>query len=276
MRGKELRQALTAGQRVYGIAAEGYGQPRWPRFLARLGLDFVFLDNEHTPLNRETVAWAAQAYAANGVAPLLRIPEASPSQAAMGLDLGAHGIIAPYVEAVEQVQALVGAVKYRPLKGAALQLAVNEGRFPNEATHRYLQDFNLDAILVIMIESPAGVQNLPEMLAIGEVDAILVGPHDLSVSCGVPEEYDHPVFNRAVDAVIRTCQEHDVSVGIHCPDLAGALHWAQAGCNFIVLSSDTLFIANGIHDQLDQIRQAVGDRLSDGNTATLGASGHGV
>ena len=103
-----------------------------------------------------------------------------------------------------------------------------------------------------------------------------MGPHDLSVSCGVPEEYDHPVFNRAVDAVIRTCQEHDVSVGIHCPDLAGALHWAQAGCNFIVLSSDTLFIANGIHDQLDQIRRAVGDRLSDGNTATLGASGHGV
>ena len=104
MRGKELRQALTAGQRVYGIAAEGYGQPRWPRLFARLGLDFVFLDNEHTPLNRETVAWAAQAYAANGVAPLLRIPEASPCQAAMGLDLGAHGIIAPYVEAVEPLK----------------------------------------------------------------------------------------------------------------------------------------------------------------------------
>jgi len=275
MRGKELRQALTAGQRVYGIAAEGYGQPRWPRLFARLGLDFVFLDNEHTLLNRETVAWAAQAYAANGIAPLLRIPEASPCQAAMGLDLGAHGIIAPYVETVAQARALVGAVKYRPLKGTALQHALNDDRFPNEATRQYLDGFNPDAVLVIMIESTAGLEKLAEMLSVGGVDAILVGPHDLSVSCGVPEEYDHPVFNRAVAEVIRTCQDHDVSVGIHCPDLVGALHWAQAGCNFIVLSSDTLFIANGIRRELNQIKQTFGDGAGS-EPVKIGVSGHAI
>jgi 2-keto-3-deoxy-L-rhamnonate aldolase RhmA len=72
MRGSELRAALRAGRRVYGIAVEGYGQPRWPRFFSNLGLDFVFMDNEHTPLNRETMAWAAQAYAGHNIAPLLR------------------------------------------------------------------------------------------------------------------------------------------------------------------------------------------------------------
>jgi 2-keto-3-deoxy-L-rhamnonate aldolase RhmA len=64
MRGKDLRDKLRTGERVYGLNVEGYGQPRWPRFLANLNvLDFVWLDTEHAPNNRETVAWALQCYA---------------------------------------------------------------------------------------------------------------------------------------------------------------------------------------------------------------------
>jgi 4-hydroxy-2-oxoheptanedioate aldolase len=257
MKGRELRQALADGQCVYGTCVVGYGQPKWPRHFAELGLDFVFLDTEHTPINRETVAWAAQTYAANGVAPLLRIPEASPSLAAMGVDLGAHGIIVPYVETVDQAKRLVGAVKYRPLKGAALQIVLDQNTFPSEETSAYLRSYNPDAVLVIMIESPAGVENLSEILAAGGVDVILIGPHDFSVSHGVPGQFDQPIFNQAIKRVIQTCRENDVGVGIHSinGDINQQLQWAEWGCNFFVHGSDTFFITNGINLGLSQLRK---------------------
>ena len=270
MRGKELRQALTSGRLVYGTCLVGYRQPVWPKMFAQAGLDFVFLESEHTPLNRETLAWVAQAYGANGVAPLLRIPEPSPTQAAMALDLGAQGIIVPYVETVEQVKAMIGAVKYRPLKGAALQKVLNENKFPNEETAAYLNDFNPDAVLIIMIESPAGVENLPDLLAPGGVDAVLIGPHDFSVSHGVPEAYDHPIFNEAAKKVVQTCREHRVGVGIHwlSADLDVQMRWIKWGCNFIVHGSDTMFIVRGLRQDIGQLKKMLAGDTGSSNEGT--------
>lgn len=279
MLGNTLKATLAQGNPVFGIAVEGYGQPRWPRFFRQLDLDFVFLDSEHTPHNRETIAWAVQAYAANNVAPLLRIPEASPTLAAMGLDAGAHGIIVPYVETVEQVKAVVGAVKYRPLKGQALNEAVEHGQFPNEETRQYLQAYNQDTVLVIMIESPAGVANLDTLLAIPGVDVVLMGPHDLSVSYGVPEQYDHPVFLAAVQQVIKTAQAHGVGVGIHYTTeaLGGLDQWLDWGCTFICQFSDTLYVANGAQKERIRLQsyRAGADPDQPGHAnPDLGAAGH--
>ena len=211
------------------------------------------------PLNRETMAWAAQAYAANGIAPLLRIPEPSPAYAAMGLDLGAHGIIAPYVETVEQVKALVGAVKYRPLKGTALQAVLNEGRFPSAETATFLETANADAVLVIMIESPAGVANLADLLSVPGVDAVLIGPGDMSIALGIPQQSDHPIFEQAARTVVEICQAHHVGVGIHHggPGVERELRWIEWGCNFVLHRSDTEFITMGIRDELGQLRESL-------------------
>ena len=283
MQGSELRRKLHAGERVYGIALEGYGQPRWPRYFSDLGLDYVFIDSEHSPANRETIAWAVQTYAAFGVAPLLRIPTISASQASMGIDAGAHGIIVPYVETVEQVKAVVGAVKYRPLKGQALQTALDKGKFPNEETATYLEAYNPDAVLVIMIESPAGVANLPDLLAVPGVDCVLIGPHDLSISHGIPEQYDHPLFLETVERIISICRAHNVGVGMHTitGSTEEALVWARRGFNFISHRGDTLYVARGIQNELQSLRHLLDDPNSIAIEETLstradslGASGH--
>lgn len=277
MKGAELRETLRSGRRAYGISLEGYGQARWPKYFAEAGgLDFVFMDSEHAPNNRETIAWAAQAYAANDIAPLLRIPEPSPYLAAMGVDAGAHGIIVPYVETLEQVKSMVGAIKHRPLKGAALQAVLDEGRFPSAETEAYLPTFNPNAVLVIMIESPAGVANLSEMLAFGGVDAVLIGPHDLSVSHGIPEQYEHPIFLEAVQKIISTCQQHHVGVGAHfiSGSLDLAVEWANWGFNFIIHRGDTLYVARGIQQELNYLRQTLDGNAPDSAPDSLGASGH--
>lgn len=278
MLGRELKQALQNGKRVYGIALEGYGQPRWPKFFANLAaIDYVFIDSEHSPNNRETIAWAAQCYAAYGIAPLLRIPEIAPSQAAMGLDAGAHGIIVPYVETLSQVKMMIGAVKYRPLKGEALEIALNTGKFPSQQTQDYLPEFNPDAFLVIMIESPLGIKNLPNMLAFGGVDAVLVGPHDLSISLGIPEQYDHPKFLEAIQQIIRVCQSNKVAAGMHLTfgSLEQTIEWIQQGLNFVLVRGDTLFIANGAQHELNTIREVVDGTKLKPVARDIGASGHG-
>ena len=261
MKGQQLREALHNGQRVYGTALTGYHQPGWPRLFAKVGLDYVFIDNEHTPMNRETLAWACEAYAAHGVAPLLRIPEPSAALAAMALDGGAHGVIVPYVETVAQVREMVGATKYRPLKGHALTQAVEHGQFPNEDTAAYLKNFNPNAVLVIMIESPAGVENLPAMLEVSGVDAVLIGPHDFTISHGIPEQFEHPLFEERVRRVISVCKEKNVGVGIHYigGSLERAVRWIQWGTNFISQRADTLFISEGLEHEIRYLREALDD-----------------
>ena len=161
-------------------------------------------------------------------------------------------------------------MKYRPLKGAALQSAVNAGEFPNEETTTYLKNFNPDAVLIIMIESPAGVENLPDLLAQGGVDAVLIGPHDFSVSHGVPEAFNHPIFNEAAKKVVQTCRAHHVGVGIHCinGDLDLQLRWIDWGCNFIMYGSDTLFIVKGLRQEIGQLKKMLAGDPSGSNERT--------
>lgn len=260
MRGLELKQRLKAGKPVFGVGMSGYGQPRWPRFFAEYApVDFVFMDSEHAPNGRETIAWAVQCYAAYGIAPLVRIPDISPSQAAMVMDAGAHGVIVPYVETAQHARDLAGAVKYRPLKGKALAEAVATGRFPNPETRAYLENYNPDATLVLMIESPAGIANLPDILAVDGVDVILIGPHDLSISLGIPEQYDHPLFAEAVDSIIAHCKAAGVGVGMHVffTGVDGAAKWFQRGMNFISYRDDTLFVAEALRHELGQLRKVL-------------------
>jgi 2-keto-3-deoxy-L-rhamnonate aldolase RhmA len=82
---------LKNRQPVFGTVLEGIGQLRWPKFRVQVGLDFVFMDMDHSPVNHETLAWAAQLYGALGIVPLVRIPEISPAYAAQALDAGPMG-----------------------------------------------------------------------------------------------------------------------------------------------------------------------------------------
>ena len=124
MHDKSLIKLLQANQRIYGTAIIS-SSPVWSSALSPAGLDFVFLDTEHIPLDRKTLSWMCQTYNAQGLVPIVRIPKPDPFKACMVLDGGARGIIAPYIESEEQVRVLVGATKMRPLKGKRLERILN-------------------------------------------------------------------------------------------------------------------------------------------------------
>ena len=259
MRGRELREALHHGQRVYGTCVTS-PSPRLPPMIAELGLDFVFIDTEHVPLGREAVAWMCQAYRALGITPLVRVPNPDPYQACMVLDAGACGVVFPYVESVEEVQALRGAVRFRPLKGRSLQRALSGAEVLNEATFKYLDAFNEDNFMVVNIESVAAIEALDGILAVPGVDALLVGPHDLSINLGVPEQWSCKLFRDAISLIIRKAREKSVGVGIHFSwGLEPQLSWAKEGANLILNTADMKSAKDALGSDFTSLRKTLGD-----------------
>lgn len=259
MKGRDIRQALHSGQRVYATAITA-PCPAWPGLLQKAGADFAFLDTEHTPLGREKLAWMCQAFAARGLPPVVRIPSLDPHEAGKVLDGGAGGVIGPYVESVEQVRGLVGVARWRPLKGRRLQEALRDPNTLEPELKRYLEARNEDVLLILNIESVPAVESLDQILAVPGVDAVLIGPHDLSCSLGIPEQYGHPRFAEAVKTIFTKARAHGVGAGIHYwESLEVEIGWGQAGGNLIMHSSDVALFGQGLKRDLEALRAALGD-----------------
>jgi 4-hydroxy-2-oxoheptanedioate aldolase len=262
MTSKQLRAALKSGQRVFGtlIASDS---PDWPEHVAQIGLDFVFLDTEHVALDRKALSWMCRTYAALGLPPIVRIPSPDPQIARVALDGGAAGIMAPYVETVEQVHALVGAVKLRPMQGSRMSDAIANPAAMEPALAAYLARSNQDRILTINIESRPALENLDELLGVEGLDAVLVGPHDLSISLGVPESYDAPEFDTAVRTVLRKARGKGLGAGVF--SMLGTqriVEWAEDGLNFVVHSSDYAAMRDAISTDVRAMREGMAHRCN--------------
>jgi 4-hydroxy-2-oxoheptanedioate aldolase len=264
MNGKQFREKLHAGERLYGTLIVS-DSPSWPPVVGNLGLDFVFIDTEHVALDRRQVSWMCHTYAGLGLPPVVRIPRPDPYLACMTLDGGAQAIIAPYVESPDDVRQLVGAVKYRPLKGKKLQAVLGGKSSLEPELVEYLANYNENNSLIVNIESLPALEALDEILAVPGLDGVLVGPHDLTTSLGIAEQYQHPTYIAAVDEIIRKCRAHSIGVGTHVNYADGVdqeIRWAQMGANLIVHMADIKIFRFGLQAALTEIKLALGDKPS--------------
>jgi 4-hydroxy-2-oxoheptanedioate aldolase len=258
MTGREIVQALHDGRHVFASAVVGMS-PLWPDLAKKTGIDFVFVDTEHIPLDRTTLSYLCQTYQALGLPPVVRIPSNDPFEACKALDAGAGGIIGPYLETADQVRALVGAVKLRPLKGRRLAESLRDRNTLEPELADYLEKRNDDKILIANIESVPAIENLHEICAVPGLDAVLIGPHDLSCSLGIPEQYGHPRFDEAVRTIFRVAREHGVGAGIHFwLGLEQEITWAKAGGNLVMHSSDLAAFSRTLKSEIEQLRKALG------------------
>lgn len=259
MRGRDIRKALHTGKLVYSTAVTA-PSPRFPGFLRRAGVDFVFIDSEHTPLGREMLSWMCLAFSGVGIPPVVRIPHPDAAEAAKVLDGGAGGVIGPYVETPEQVRAMAGAVRWRPLKGRRLQDALRDPNTLEPELRTYLEARNQDTLLILNIESVPAIENLDNILSVPGIDSVLIGPHDLSCSLGIPEQYRHPRFDEAAKTIFRKARAHGVGAGIHFWEgIEQEVAWSRAGANLIMHTSDQSMISQQLERDLEELRTALGD-----------------
>lgn len=254
-----LKQSLRAGDRVFGTLVISES-PLWPRAIATTGLDFVFIDTEHTALTTAQVAGMCQSYRGLELPPIVRIPSPDPTAAAKMLDIGACGVIAPYVESRGQALELAGAVRFRPLKGQRLQSRL-AGEELEPELESYLKHRNDPNLLILNIESTPAIEALDEILSVPGIDAVLIGPHDLSCSLGMPEQYDDPEFLAACQSIFATGRKHGVGAGIHfMGSVEQQVRFLELGANMLIHSADVVLIANHLRSELSAIRAAVGEK----------------
>ena len=263
-----LKEKLRSGRRIYGCAIIS-SSSMWAKVAKEANLDFVFLDMEHIPLGRETIANMCALYSAMGIPPMVRIPSPDPYQACTALDGGASAILAPYIETADQVRGLVGAVKYRPLKGKKLRQILDGNETMDEKLTNYIHTRCSENLLFINIESQPALDNLPEILSVPGLDGVIIGPHDLSCSIGLPEEYKNPVFEALVSEIINECKQRDLDLGIHLSEEPEQqVKWARKGVNIILHSSDISIFRKALNQEISIIKTKLGD--DPGNT------GHGT
>jgi 4-hydroxy-2-oxoheptanedioate aldolase len=268
---EDFGQALRSGHRVYGTVIVS-PSPKWLECVPQLGLDYVFIDLEHIAIDRQTASWMCQAYAGRGLAPLIRIPKPDPTLACMALDGGAAGIVAPYVETAEQVQALRGAVKLRPLKGQRLMNVLSGAEEREPELKEYQAVRNCKNVLVVNVESRPAFDNLDEILSVPGLDAVLIGPHDLSISLGIPEQYFNPKFEATVEEIIDRARAKNVGVGFHTiypQGIEQEIRWIRRGMNMILHLADLIAFCAQLGGDIERIKSEVGDHISGGSPESV-------
>lgn len=256
MLGKEIKKKLTNNEYIYGTHVVGLTNSMVPEWIRDSTLDFVFICQEHMPLDRSEASLMCRMYASYGVSPMVRIPYPEPRLATIAVEGGAEGIVVPYIEKPEDITGIINALRYRPIKGAFLEDYATGRRQPSPKLAQYLSVFNENLYLVAGVESVPAIENLDAILQTDGVDAIFLGPHDISCSMGIPEEYDNPEFIDMVCSAIRKCQAVRKPVGVHVRQLKPCFApFLEAGANFILNDSDISISTTGLREDFAQIRE---------------------
>ena len=246
MSGARIKQKLADGQTVFGTFFDFTTNARVAARLPDDGLDFVIVNTEHNAVHMGAYQGLPGALSRKNIACLVRIHTRDPQDVALVCDAYPDGVVVPYVEDVEEARRIVAAAKYRPLKGRALEQVITAGRWPSDQTRAYVEANCANTLCCLMIESVAAIENLDAICSIPGVDVVFVGPNDLSVSLGIPEQRDDPAFIAAIQKIIDVADRHGIAAGAHFRDLARAKELIEQGGRFIPVGNDGCMIEDGV------------------------------
>jgi 2-keto-3-deoxy-L-rhamnonate aldolase RhmA len=248
-----VKRKLKAGKPSIGTWIS-IGHPDVTMYLADLGFDWLVCDMEHGPYGPETYHFMVQAmlYNRKNCMPMARIPWNDLIWAKKAMDAGATGLVIPRVESAEMALETIRIMKYPPQgeRGAGPRLAAF--RDPD-----YFTTINEESLVVVMIETQRGLDNIDEIFAVEGVDACFVGPSDFTLDMGIHRQYTHPSFTDALDKIIKAGEEHGVAPGMHCQTAPGPTNISNAieqGFQFCAVSSDVGFLRAAATEAINGVK----------------------
>jgi len=206
------------------------------------GFDFVIIDMEHGPIDYSTSRILVQAADAAGIVSTIRVAERSPVSVCKALDAGASGVVIPGISSVSDAMAAIEYAKYAPLgmRGACPCVRANKYGFGGESFYRRA---NETTSVILLLEGKSAMESFDTISSIKGLDAILLGPVDLSHSLGFPGQIHHPVVTNTLIDMINKSKELNVCVGVFCTELQEAKRWYELGVNYVVYNVDTMLFA---------------------------------
>ena len=219
---------------------------------ARVGYDYVCIDNQHGVNDYQTTVAMARAVVLGGGTPICRVPWNEPGIIGKMLDAGIEGIIVPMVNTVAEAQAVVRAGRYAPIGARSFGPVIAGMRRSNHF------DWAGDGIALIpMIETVEAISNLDDILAVPGIDAVYVGPADLSITLGLkPGNNDGEAkFDDALATIVKGCQNAGIVPGIHATAALVEKRLEQ-GFRMITVTSDALAMRGSLVADLETARGA--------------------
>ncbi len=176
---------------------------------------------------------------------IVRVPSREYHHIARALDMGAEGLMLPMVGNVDEVRHIVNSMKYHPAgkRGVALQVAHDRYR-PGTVADKFTAA-NKRTTLFCQIETAEGVENAEQMAAIDGVDCLWVGHFDLSVSLGIPGEFDNPKFKKAIETTVAAAKKHNKALGRLVPTVELGIELYAQGFDFVCYSGDVWILHDG-------------------------------
>ena len=246
----ELRERLRQGELVLGTILS-LNSPDVAEILSQIGLDWLFIDAEHSTLDPHHLQAIFQA-TGDSIPCVVRIPALDEIVVKKTLDAGAAGVLVPQVHNAEQAEQLVRWGRYYPAGSRGLGFGRAQGY--GLKVGEYLETANEDIVLSVQAESAEAVKNIEAIVKVEGLDAVLVGPYDLSASMGLPGQINHPDVKTAIQRVADVCKGAGMPVGIFGLTAEAVQPYIDLGFRFIVAGVDTVMLGNAAGNLLKQLR----------------------
>ena len=208
-----------------------------PEVMSAAGLDWLFVDCEHAPLDP---LWAQRLLQAARVPGVLRVADSHESTLKRALDTGAAGVVVPMVNTAQQARAVVSFCKYPPLGSRGVGIVRAQGY--GLGFQDYVAHANESTAIIVQIEHISAVENIEAIVAVPGVDAAFVGPYDLSGSMGRLGEVDHIDVLAAIEGVRLACERAGMPLGIYVGSAAAAKPYLEKGFTLIAVGIDALLL----------------------------------
>jgi 2-keto-3-deoxy-L-rhamnonate aldolase RhmA len=237
------------GHFIVEFATPGIGH-----ILKSAGCDFVLFDLEHSGFGFETVKSAIRYFEAADLPVIVRVPSKEYHHIARAADMGAEGIMLPMVGSAAEARLILDSMKYIPdgKRGVALQVAHDRYR-PGAVTEKFASA-NRRTTLFCQIETAEGVENADALAALPGVDCLWVGHFDLSVSLGIPGQFEDKKFHDAIDRVVAATKKHKKALGRLVPTVEQGIELYSKGFDFICYSGDVWVLHNALAEAITKLR----------------------
>jgi 2-keto-3-deoxy-L-rhamnonate aldolase RhmA len=254
MRKNQVKRKLASGGVVVGTMMIEFATTGIGRLAASAGAEFGVFDMEHSGWSIDVIRMLMASSRSADLVPLVRPPAVEYHQIARVLDMGAMGVVVPFIDEPEQAEFVVRCCKYPPLgrRGAAFSIAHDDYMGGNVG--QKMSSANDEVMIVVQIESTRGLENVEKIASVPGVDAVWIGQFDLSASMGIPGDVNHADFLDAQARILRACQHAGVAAGYGSLFLDDVVAAREQGFRFLVYVADLWIYQRALIEGMRTIR----------------------
>ncbi|MBM4276470.1 MAG: aldolase [Deltaproteobacteria bacterium] len=250
-----LRKRVLAGECVYGMMIRQARDPGTPVIFASVGYDFVLIDMEHGNYSMETVADLIRGAKSAGIAPVIRIPHLETHFISRVLDAGAEGIMVPMTSTKEQAESIVRYSKYTPIGQRGFGTQTGQTDYKPLKALEFMKEANEHTLIIAQIETREAIENVDAILSTDGIDVGLIGPNDLSISMGIPDQLASEALGQAIEKVVETAKKKGKASGIHIGNTELIRKWKSKGMTVLACSTDIGFMYNASKSTIEEMKR---------------------